>query len=173
MNITKSADQIVNSLIDTQKKIWDTISESINAVSGAPADKRWEEGVGASETLVKNSLKAQADLTHTLVKTVKDIEGLPDRAIDTLEEFDKIQKELSKSQQGLAGNAFDMLKTLDPSRVAASYTDAFRGAVERIQSMTQKAMETQMEMIRSMTGQTATKKTAKKETAKKETVSAK
>ncbi len=164
MNLTKSADQIVNTLIDTQKKIWDTISASIDNVSNAPVDKRWEEGVTASETLVKNSLKAQADVTHTLVKTVMDIDGLPDRAVDTLEEFDKIQKELSKSQQGLVGNAFDMLKTLDPARVAGSYTEAFRNAVDRIQSMTQKAMDTQMEMIRSMTGQ-ATKKTTTKKAA--------
>ncbi len=153
MNLTKSADQFVNSLIDTQKKIWDTISDSINNVAGAPVDKRWTQGVEASENLVKNSLKAQADLTHSFVKALGEIDGLPDRAVDTLEEFDKLNKELNKSQVGLVGNAFDMLKTLDPSQLAGSYTDAFRGAVERVQGMTQKAMETQMEMIRNLTGQ--------------------
>lgn len=170
MNITKSADQIVHSLIDTQRKVWDAFSESVNTMANAPVDKRWEEGVEASENLVKNSLKAQADLTNSLVHTLSEIEGMPERAADTLEEFEKINKELSKSQQGLVGNAFDMLKTLDPSRVASSYSDAFRGAVERFQGMTQKAMDAQMEMIRTWTGQSRRKAasgtTAKKPTAK-------
>ncbi len=168
MNLTKSADHFVNSLIDTQKKIWDTISDSISSVAGAPVDKRWTQGVEASENLVKNSLKAQADLAHSFVKALGEIDGLPDRAVDTLEEFDKLNRELNKSQVGLVGNAFEMLKTLDPSQLAGSYTEAFRGAVERVQGMTQKAMETQMEMIRNLTGQKKTSSHSSKKTSDKE-----
>ncbi len=152
-DLTKKTDEFVNSLIDTQKRMWSAVSDSLQNVASAPSDERWGEGVKASEKLVLDSFKAQAELRKSAVDRLAEIEALPDQAVESLDRFQDIADELTKSQTKLISNCFDMLKTLDPSRAAGSYGDTFSGAIDRLQTLARKAVEVQMDMVKSWTGQ--------------------
>ncbi len=172
--LTKRTDEFVNSLIDTQKKMWNTVSDSLQSVTSAPADKRWQEGVKASEKLVQDSLDAQADLRRSMLDRLAEIDAMPEQAVESLDRFQDIADELTKSQEKLISNCFDMLETLDPNRVAGSYGDSFSGVVDRLQNLARKTVEVQMEMVKNWTGKKPTtsssarkRPVSKKSTSKK------
>ena len=81
---------------------------------------------------------------------------MPEQAVESLDRFQDIADELTKSQEKLISNCFDMLETLDPNRVAGSYGDSFTGVVDRLQNLARKAVEVQMEMVKNWTGKKPT-----------------
>ncbi len=150
--LTKRTDEFVNSLIDTQKRMWSAVSESLQNVASAPTEERWKEGVRASEKLVKDSFKAQAELRKSVVDRLAEIEAMPEQAVESLDRFQDIADDLTKSQTKLIANCFDMLETLDPGRAAGAYGDTFNDLVDRMQNLARRAVEMQMEMVKAWTG---------------------
>jgi polyhydroxyalkanoate synthesis regulator protein len=147
MDWTKQNEAMFKAWTDTQKKMWDTFSESMAGFGKSPSEKLWEQTIKAGEELVKNSFAAQAEWMNAWSENFKNLEGMPSQATEALIQFQEMTERWAATQEKLWAAWFDMLKKMDPSQFTGTWGEMPKNPFQVWQDSTKMVMDTQMEWM--------------------------
>jgi hypothetical protein len=153
MDWVKQNEAMFNAWTDTQQKMWETFSESVAGFGKSPSEKMWMQTIKAGEELVKNSLTTQAEWMNSWSENFKSMDGIPEQATQAVAQFQEMTERWTATQEELWSAWFEMLKKLDPSQIAGSWTEMPRNPFQVWQDSTKMVMDAQMEWAKTWMNQ--------------------
>ncbi len=150
----QSYDEMMKSFVDTQKKMWDTLFDSVPGSGKSETAKAWEQFVSMGEQTLKNTLKSQSELIEGWVKTATGTEGAPPAIVDSAKQFQETFARWSEAQERVWTGWFEMLKGFDPDKAMGAWPVAPGNPFQMWQDESRKMIDRQLEWMRSWTGQT-------------------
>jgi hypothetical protein len=148
MDWIKQSEAMFTAWAETQQKMWETFSESVDSFGKSPGEKMWAQTIKAGEELVKSSLSAQAEWMKSWSEHFNSLEGIPEQATQAVAQSKEMTERWAATQQRLWGAWFEMLKKLDPSQISSSWTDMPKNPFQVWQDSTKMVMDTQMEWMK-------------------------
>jgi len=153
MDWIKQNEAMFKAWTDTQEKMWQAYSESISDFGKSPGEKMWGQTIQAGEDLVKNSLAAQVEWMNAWAENFKTLEGIPQQATESVNQFQEMTERWAATQEKLWGAWFDMLKKMDPSQFTGSWGEIPKNPFQAWQDSTKMVMDSQMEWMRAWMNQ--------------------
>jgi len=153
MDWFKQSEEMFKAWTDTQQKMWETFSENVTNYGKSPGEKMWSQAINAGEELVKNSLTAQAEWMTSWSDSFKSMEGIPEQAAKSIDQFKEMTERWVTTQENLWSAWFEMLKKLDPSQFTPAWTEMPKNPFQVWQDSTKMVMDTQMEWMKTWMNQ--------------------
>ena len=148
MDWIKESEAMFKTWTDTQKKMWETFSESVSEFGKTPGEKVWIQNIKAGEELVKNSLTAQAEWMKSWSENFKSLKGMPEEAAQAIAHFQEMSESWAATQEKLWSAWFEMLGKFNPSQFSGSWTEMPMNPFRAWQDSTKLVMDTQMEWMK-------------------------
>lgn len=103
--------------------------------------------------MTKSAIKAQADLAQALADALSTIQGMPKPALDAIQKYQEMRLKLQKQQEAMTDAWFDVAKKFDPTGVMGAKVGAAAAApVKMAQDLAQKAVKTQVQIVKTFAG---------------------
>lgn len=103
--------------------------------------------------MTKSAIKAQADLAQALADALSTIQGMPKPALDAIQKYQEMRLKLQKRQETMVDGYFDVVKKFDPTGAMGAKVGAAAAApVKMAQDLAQKAVKTQVEIVKTFAG---------------------
>ena len=142
------SNDMLKTLGDVQKSVLETTSDSIQRVAHCNRSNCWREGVYAMEEFLKSGLKAQAELSTAAVDQIDAFVDLPEPAGAFTQRLQQAIQDLTLAEAGMLTNCSEILRVVDPVKIADQGRDFCRSPVSRMQAMTREAVDRQMDLAR-------------------------
>lgn len=143
---TRSSD-VVRTLGSIQRHLLDTCSDNLHRLVNAQVDSLWDEGVHATEYLIRASLKAQADMATLLTDQFVSLWIVPPPVAEATENAHAIFQDLTITEAGILINMGDFVRLFDPFRAARFARRKMKRSHRRVQDMSREAIEQQLDLI--------------------------
>lgn len=148
------ASEMVKTWTESQQRMWDTwivaMREMGNMQSGTEG---WEKSVDMWHESVKGALNTQVTWTEFWADSIKSVSGSSAQVNTWADQTLDMTRQWTATQTEMWDNWFKTLKTSDPSTMMQSFNpDDMMKMVQAWQESARKMMESQMEMVRMMTG---------------------
>jgi hypothetical protein len=142
------SNDVLKTLGEVQKNILEKASDGIQRVAHSDRKTCWIEGVTAGEDMLKSGLKAQADLATAAVDQVDRFIELPGPAKALTHRIQHAVQDLTLSEASMLANGADLLRIVDPLRIAGAGRSFCRRPVRQMRSMTRDVLDRQMDLAR-------------------------
>ena len=151
-NWTEQSEAMFQSMSDSQKRLMEAWTESLKSLGMLQDSEMWEKSINFWEENAKKTWAAQTEWTHTWIKNMSSIEGMPGKALDSAERFESMSEQWSSTQEQLWTNWFEMLRSFDPSKLSDEWAEAFKSPFQAWQQASENVMNTQSEWMRAWMG---------------------
>lgn len=158
MDWLKQSEEMVKMWSETQQKMMSTWLDSMQDFAQPQTTGVWEKTLETWEQAVSNLLENQAEWTRLWAGSVTATKGVPKETVEGAGQFKAMTERWVEFQQELWKGWFEIVRKLDPAKMAASQTDAPQLPFAAWQDALKKAVETQLEWIRSWTTEDEAKK---------------
>jgi hypothetical protein len=153
MDWQKQTEEMFKNWASAQMNMLDAFSESVASFGKSPGEKLWDQIISTGEEMIKNALSGQAEWMNIWIENYQAIEGLPDQAAESSEQYQEMNSRWLETQKRLWTAWFDLVKKVDVS----SFSDAWRGypgdPFKVWQETSKMVMNSQMEWLRSWSAQ--------------------
>ena len=153
MDWNTQAQEMMQTWINSQKKMWDTFSASMPGFEKAPSQKAWEQMIAFGEETLKNALDAQAEWMRSWSESTAAIPDMPEAASKSMEQFQEMMKRWNETQAQSWRAWFEMLKTFDPARMGGAWTVGAANPFAAWQDTTKKMMDAQLDWMKTWSDQ--------------------
>jgi hypothetical protein len=153
MDWTKQYEEMMQTWTDAQTKMWAAFSESVTGFGKSPSRRMWEQAIARGEELVKNTLAAQNDWLKAWAKNLAEMEGMPEQAGKSLDQFKEMVQRWTGTQEKLWGAWFGFLKKLDPTESVTGWGETAQNPFEFWQETAKQAMDAQTAWMESWMSQ--------------------
>jgi len=153
MDWMKQSEEIFNTWMDTQTKMWKAFSDSVDDFGKTPSQKMWEQTIANGQKMVKNTLEAQTDWLKAWAENMSGMEGIPEQLIDGFKQFQEMVQRWTTTQEKMWEAWFELLKKFDPAKSFPAWGESVPNPFEFWQETTKQAMDTQMAWMKSWMNQ--------------------
>ena len=165
MDWQKQTQDMLNSWTDSQKKLWDNWTESVQNFTGVQNDDIWAKTVETWQGSVTQALNTQNELSKAWVNNLNNVEGTPEQFVEWAKQSQEMSTRWNELQQQLWNNWFEVAKKVEPANVTPGFdVDAGKKVFEAWQDAAQQAFKVQTDWVNTFTGQA--QEIAKKATKK-------
>lgn len=150
---TKQTEEMVKNWTTVQQKMMESMMGmmGMNTMGTMPTDI-WGKTISTLHGSMKSALEAQVNWTQFMADTMSANSGSSKQVSDMASQAVDMTKRWSDAQAKVLDTWFDTMKQTDPTTIAKSMNpEEMMKSLQNWQTASQKMMETQMEMIRSMT----------------------
>lgn len=172
--IEKETEELIDSINTARKETLDAYTQGVRNLLSMPMEKMWEEGIQSTEEIVKQSLKAQNEVSAALLDRLRNMDNLPDEAVTLVTQMHDMNKTVYSAQQDMLNACLEVVKALDPGKFAGSTGSLIRMPVDRLKSVISRVLDINMRLLSGVSKQleepkrTTTKKTTSKSSSAKE-----
>jgi len=158
MEGTKQAQEIFNTWMDTQKKMWDEWFKATQGFGKAQGTEAWKKTVEAWEESLKKTLFAQIEWTTMWSESFGTVSGAPKEMVEWARQGQDMMKRWAEAQMQLWVGWFEIMKKLDPSTPGGGWQRESEKVVLIWQEAVKKAVDGQVEWGRVWTAGQADRK---------------
>lgn len=152
MDWTKQAEETIKTWTNSQQKLWDSWIETLQGFSSAQSGETWDKSVDSWKDSVDRVLEAQTTWTQFLVDSVTSGPGATKQTTEWSKQIMDVSKRWTDTQAKLWESFFETVKKADMTTMSKNMNmEEVQKMVQTWQEAAQKAMETQMEWIRTWT----------------------
>ena len=162
MNWTKQTEEMFNTWMGTQKKMWETWLDVVQ--KSAPhfrAGELWEKTLETWEETVKKSLQGQSEWIKMWAESMPAAKGVPKEVVDWVQHSKEFHQNWIELQEQLWAVWFGLIKKSEPGKIIGSWDQESQRMAHMWQESVSKFMEAQMEFARSWSSES--KKDQKRE----------
>lgn len=158
MDWTKQAEEVFKTWTSTQQKMVESWTETVKIMANPQAPDAWAKTVETWQGAFKKALESQVELTRLWSESVTagvGSAGAPKEITAWTTQMVDMTKTWTETQARFSDSLFDMLKKSDPTTVAPVFNnEQSKKLIGTFQEATQKAMDAQLEWVRSVLGST-------------------
>ena len=154
MNWNTQIEDMMKTWADTQKKVWDSYSDSIQGLNKSQSARMWESTLSTGETMLKDMLKLQLQGLNAWVDGLAKMENVPAQTVESARQFQEMAARWNKTQGELIENWFSMMKKSIPAIPTTDWTDMPQAAFKIWQDTAQNIMDAQTKWMSSWVEQT-------------------
>jgi polyhydroxyalkanoate synthesis regulator protein len=142
MDWLKRSQDMINSWMETQQKMWKSFTDAAEM----PDMASWDKLMKTWENSLKNFVESQALWARSWVRNASEQFDVPgaDMFVKAVEEMTNTWTEM---QQQLWRNWFEMMKNFDPSKMTPGFQEEATKAMQGWQDQMKKLLETQREWL--------------------------
>lgn len=140
----KMMQQMMESWVDTQKQMIDQWLDTVEDYGDQSGSTFWNQTLSVWESSVKRTMEAQNATLSSWMRQMQDVDGMPDEAMEQVEEGKAIVKQWTETQNELWDKWFEMMHQMDPSAYETTWKDmakqsvsTWRDYAERMQSLSE------------------------------------
>ncbi|HYT53643.1 MAG TPA: hypothetical protein VEQ38_02935 [Verrucomicrobiae bacterium] len=162
MDWTKQTEDMLNTWMGTQKRMWDNWLDTVQ--KSAPqfhASELWEKTLETWEETVKKSLEGQSEWIKMWAENMPPVKGLPKEVAEWAQHSQELNQNWVDLQEQLWAVWFGLIKKSEPGKIIGSWDQESQRMAQMWQESVGKFMEAQMEFARTWGGET--KKDEKRE----------
>jgi len=149
MNWTKQVEEMAKTWTETQKMMWNNWLGSIQGLGQSQSTEVWTKTIETWERSVNSTLEAQNEWNRMWTESFTNLNGLPKESLEWANQTQEMTKRWSDVQKQLWGSWFDIVKKIDPTKMAGNWNNKESQNVLQIwQESAQKIMQTQAEWAR-------------------------
>jgi hypothetical protein len=148
---TKQADEMVKSWTGTQQKMWESWLNMMQGMGTNQPGDMWEKAADNWYTSMKSVLEAQVTWSQFLADSVASNAGSNKQLADMSQQVVDMTRRWSETQMQVLNTWVDEVKKNDPSQMKMS-PEEIMTKMQSMQEAIRKMIETQMDMVRTMTG---------------------
>lgn len=158
MEGTKQAQEIFNTWIDTQKKMWDEWFKATQGFGKAQGTEAWRKTVEVWEQSLKKNLNLQMEWTKLWADGFTSVHGTPEELLGWAQQGQDMMRRWAETQIQLWEGWFGVVKKLDPSILSGNWEQESQKVVLIWQEAVKKALDAQVEWGRVWTEGQASRK---------------
>lgn len=145
---TKQTEEMFKAWSETQKKLMENWAESMKGVGGSRGAEFWEKTLATWEETLEKSTKTQAEWTEKWLENLKSMQGMPEQAVKSTEQFQEMTQRWTATQEQLWSKWFEMLREFDPAKLPEKWSEAIQNPFQTWQDATKQIMDAQAEWMR-------------------------
>ena len=142
----KMMQQMMESWVDTQQQMIDQWLDTVEQYGDQGSSTFWDQTLSVWESSVKRTMEAQNATLNSWMSQMQEMEGMPDDAVEQVEEGKAIVKQWTDTQNELWDKWFEMMHQMDPASYESGWPDMMKQAVSTWRDYSDRMRELSEEM---------------------------
>ncbi len=151
MQWTKQAEDMIKSWTGTQQKMWESWINMMQGVGTSQPNDMWKRAADTWHNSVKSVLEAQVTWAQFVADSIATNAGSNKQLSDISQQVVDMTKRWSETQMEVLNTWVEEVKKNDPSEMKLQPEEMMK-SMQSLQDAIRKMTESQVEMIRSLTG---------------------
>lgn len=143
----KETEELIESINTARRETLEAYSHGLRSLVSAPIEKMWEESIQSAEEIIKQSFKAQNEVSMALLERARSMNNLPDQAMELVNQLHDMNKTVYAAQQDMLNACVEVVKVLDPAKFAGSTQSLVSMPMEKLKETISKVLDINMRLL--------------------------
>ena len=148
----KMMQQMMESWVDTQQQMIDQWLDTVEDYGEQSGSSFWNQTLSVWESSVKRTMEAQNATLNSWMSQMQEMDGMPEGAVEQVEEGKTIVKKWTETQSDLWDKWFEVMHQMEPGAYESGWQDMMKQTVSSWRDYTDRMQKMSEEMASMATG---------------------